>query len=124
MSGLPGSLRGQVDGVVAHLPTVAPGGPRDDGAAAAVNDERRAPAETFVGPHGDGLGLVRALLRTVPPWLAPGAGVVVSMQAWQWQGFSAEAGSMGFEASRVDVPSERGAVVTLRRTAEVGLDQG
>jgi hypothetical protein len=71
-----------------------------------------------VGPHGDGLGLVRRLLRGAPPWLTPTGALVVSMQAWQWEGFESEASELGLRAARIEEPSARGAIVTLRAAGQ------
>jgi release factor glutamine methyltransferase len=113
LSALPGSMRGSVDAVVAHLPTLPPGGPTDPADAGVLDAVRLAPPATYQGPGGDGLGLVRRLLKTAPPWLASDGRLVVSMQIWQWEGFSSEAIDLGFRPIRVDHPSTRGAIVTL-----------
>lgn len=115
-STLPNSLRGKVDGILAHLPTIPPGSPRDEIGSGWI-DRRRAPSETYEGRGGDGLDLVRALLRNAAPWLSDDASVVVSMQSWQWALFEPEAAALGYGARRIDSPSQQGAIVTLARSA-------
>ena len=112
---LPRRLLGAVDAVLAHLPTLAPGSYRDDG-----DDDPRedwAPTETYVGVGGDGLDLMRRLLAASPPWLAPAGTVVISMRAWQWDGFRAEAEMLGFAEREVISPSQAGVIVVLERAS-------
>ena len=108
---LPPSLRRRVNGVVAHLPSVWLGGIDEY-----KPDEIRAPRETYEGQGGDGLDLMRRLLREAPPWLAPTGSVVISMESWQWEVFRAEIVTLGYDEVSVNAPTETGRVVTLRRS--------
>ena len=115
---LPRRLVGAVDAVLAHLPTLAPGSYRDDDDGDPREDW--APTETYVGVGGDGLDLMRRLLATSPPWLAPTGTVVISMRAWQWDGFRAEAEMLGFAQRQVISPSPTGVIVVLERVSPPG----
>jgi len=110
---LPASLRGRVDAILAHLPTIPPSGPVDEppSTEAALS---MAPREASRGPGGDGLGLVRRLLRTAPAWLAPQGALVFTLQPWQWNLVASEASLHGFELDAREDLSAHLLIVTLR----------
>jgi methylase of polypeptide subunit release factors len=97
-----------VDAILAHLPSVP---------ATAVRRLRRPitiPDSTVIGPHPDGLGLVRRALEEAPDLLRPGGRLVLSMQGWQWSSLEERARQLGYVVDDVATEEETGAVVRLR----------
>lgn len=93
----PRSLRGRVT-VLAAVPPYAP--------TSAAHELRREAREheparaLFGGP--DGLDLVRELVDTAGPWLAPGGQVLVELHRNQWESAAGHARRAGFGARRRD----------------------
>lgn len=110
LDALPGQLRGRVDAVLAHLPTVTQSSFEE------LRPRPHAPTETFVGEGRDGLDVVRRLLGQAPGWLAPGGTLVITMDRWQWRSFAPEAEALGFRACDVHEPTASDALVVLERS--------
>jgi protein-L-isoaspartate O-methyltransferase len=108
MRGLPPRLRGRVDAVLAHLPSMWLGGYSDSDGEAVW-----APRETYEGGGAHGLDLVRRLMSEARPWLSEEGRLVLSMKEWQWQLLTREATEAGYRVVETRTPSATGLLVML-----------
>jgi methylase of polypeptide subunit release factors len=111
MEALPRRLRGRVNAVLAHLPSMWLGGYSEETEETGV----WAPRETYEGRGADGLDLIRRLMLEARPWLSKDGRLVLSMQAWQWHILEQEASHLRFEVVQTRRPSSTGTLVMLGR---------
>lgn len=111
LDGLPPSLASRVTLLVAVPPYVPLA------AAAQLPHEARVhePARALFG-GADGLDPLRALLRAAPPWLAPGAQVLVELHRDQQDAAAAHAERSGYRAARHDADDGQTTVLALTRS--------
>jgi len=84
---LPARLEGSVDLILANLPFYPPMSYAPIGSV---------PRDTIAGQGGDGLGLVRQLVRSATVFLRPGGRLMVQMFATQWELFRRELEAQGY----------------------------